>query len=614
VWLSGVALLGILGAGVTAAAVLLWENIDIRQLAPRLRTAAAPSPLSDASAPAARPELGFEAVLFESDRNRAFFPDTTFYRSELAAWARLIGEVGGTVRRAGNATDLRGLAPTDVLVLAEAPCLSDGEMAAVRAHQRRGGSMVANWAVGARDGRCVWRGWSAVAALTGAEDVREIPPRAGLFLVVPAGVALSAGFDPGTRIELRPDASLALRLSGPRVYWSDWALNPEPDESRGGADVAALATYSSDGGRIAWFGLRLSQAAAPSDQTHLERLIENGVLWAAGTPVAAVAPWPHASRAALVFTLDVEDEPRNALGMAELLRERGLPGTFFVVSRLVQDDRELAQTLSAAGEVASQTSDHAPVAGLTARDQDVRLRRSWSEIEAWAGRGPAGLHPPEESFDANTLFAWAAAGGDYILATNDARSAAPEVHRTQDGPVVLLPRLLKDDYNIIVQDRVLRAAGLGEALLAGTRKLRAIGGLAIVGTHTQIMRPGARLEAIGMVADSVLAQKDWWIASAGDVADWWAARTATRVRFVPAADGLADLLVEAPVDRDIVGVWIDIVLPGGERVLPTVEGRPVDFAVTEWGVRVPVTDLPAGATRRISLLLTEEGEGALPFP
>lgn len=606
-WLGGLALLGILGAGVIAAGILLWENIDIRQLAPALAGPVSELPAPEPVAPAAMDGGGFRAAIFSSPRNQAYFPDRDYYRSTLASWSALIEEAGGTTREVVDAAELRGVADDELLVLVEAPCLSADEVAAVKEHLEAGGGVLANWAVGARDASCEWTGWQTVLDMTGAEDVRELPSRQGLYLTVPGAVALSPGFDPGTRIELRPDPSLALRLGGPRVYWSDWALNPEPDESGGGADVAAVATFSPLGGRISWLGFRLAQFATPADSSHLARLAGNAVAWAAGVPYAAPAAWPGARRAALVFTLDVEDEARNAMFTARFLKDRNLPGSFYVVSQLVLDDDELARALSDVGEIGSQTADHTPVAGLTAQDQRVRLRRAWAEIDDWAGVGPTGLRPPEERFDVNTLDAWRRAGGTYVLAANDARSASPEIHQAGDGTLVLLPRILKDDYNIIVQDRVLRATSLGQAFLGGTAKMRAIGGLAIVAGHTQIMREGARIAALGAVADSALAQGDWWIVRASDVADWWTARATTTLSY----DG-SDLVVAAPGDRDVPDLWVDVVVPAAPAgLVPLVNGRTVDFEATDWGMRVRVGLLPAGAERRVSLLVVED-EAAQP--
>ncbi|MEQ1856304.1 MAG: polysaccharide deacetylase family protein [Longimicrobiales bacterium] len=622
VWLGGLALLGVLGAGVTGAAVVLWENIDIRQLVPQL-AAAAPDrlPLPVPPAPPARDAGSFDAVIFDSPRNEAFFSEPGYYDSALDAWRAITRDLGGVVRMANSADQLRQIDADDVMVLVEAPCLSEDERSAVQSHLAAGGGVVANWAVGARDEACEWLGWQTIADLTGAEDVREIPVREGLFLTLPAGVPLSAGLDAGARVELRPDPALALRLSGPRVYWSDWALNPAPDEDGGGADAAAVATRSAQGGRVAWFAFRHGQGVTATDSLRLRRIFENGIVWAAGTAVATPAAWPQGERAALMVTLDVEDQSANAVFMASMLRDRDVPATFYVVSQLVLADTSLAGVLSAAGEVGSQTSDHNPVLGLTPQDQRFRLRRSWTDVESWTGVAPSGLHPPEETFDANTLAAWHAAGGRYLVATNDGRSASPEVHATPDGTIVVLPRVLRDDYNLIVQDRVIRAASLERAFVDDIRKMHAIGGLAIVASHTQIMRAGPRITAVGAVVDSARAQGDWWLAQGAEVADWWTRRAETRVTFVPKESStylgdelepvpMSDILVEAPTDRGIAGLWIDLLLPRASvSMRPLVDGASVDFEATEWGMRVPVPALTPGGTARISIvrLAAEDG-------
>jgi peptidoglycan/xylan/chitin deacetylase (PgdA/CDA1 family) len=608
-------MLGIVGAAIIGAAMFLWQHIDIRQLVPQLAGPVPTLPAPEPPAAASRDARGFDAVVFSSPRNQAYFPDPAYYRTALDSWSGLIEETGGTVREVVDADGLRRLSESELLVLVEAPCLSAEELDAVEAHLERGGGVLANWAAGVRNGDCEWVGWESVLSLTGAEDVRELPAREALYLTVPEGIALSPGFDPGTRVELLGEPSLALRLEGARVYWSDWALNPEPDESGGGADVGAIATRSPLGGRVAWFGYRVDQAATPADRERLAQLIRNGAAWAAGVPSAVPAPWPRGARAALTFTLDVEAEPENAFFTAAMLEERNLRGTFYVVSQLVLDNAELARALSAAGEVGSQTSDHSPLAGLTSQDQRFRLQRAWSEVEEWTGVAPTGLRPPEETFDANTLEAWRRAGGTYLVGSNEARTASPEIHRAgEEGTLVLLPRILKDDYNVIVQDRVLRSAGLEEALLAGTRKVRAIGGLAVVAGHTQILRPGRRIDALAAVADSVVAQGDWWITNASDIATWWAARAETRIDFDtrPDATGAAqqwvsDIVVTAPARRPIEDLWVDVVIPEvPEGLVPVVDGRSVDFQATEWGMRVPVGYMVDGESRRIAFVVLED--------
>jgi peptidoglycan/xylan/chitin deacetylase (PgdA/CDA1 family) len=606
--LGGLLTLGILGGAVVAAGVALWENIDVRQLTPGLAEAPPPVPDAEPPLPAAVAPGAFSAVVLRTEANASYFPDATYYDTEIAIWRDLLEGIGGTVREARTAEELAQTTPDDLMVLPEAPCLSPEELAAVGAHLRSGGSIATNWALGVRDGACEWRGWSTLLDVTGAEDIREIPSREGLFLTVPSGLPVSPGIDPGTRIELRPDPALALRMEGARVYWSDWALNPAPDPEGAAADVAVATVRTEEGGRVTWFGLRARQAVTPVDSVHVHRLLENGLLWAAGTPVASASPWPDAARGALVFVLDVEGRESfvNARDAAAAFRSEDLPISFFAVSQLVDGDEQLARDLASAGEIGTQTVDHTPLAGLTRQDQTVRLRRSWRDIESWVGAGPAGLRPPEEAFDATTLEAWADAGGRYVLAGNEARTGAPEVHHTASGPVVLVPRLIKDDYSIVVRDARLRARSLGEAFVAGIDKMRAIGGLAVVAGHTQIIVDGPRLEAFRTVADSARARGGWWIARADQVADWWLARSRLDLRWED-AEGTPELLVSLGSGVAMDDLWIDVVLPTVEDgAIPYVDGVSVEYEPEVWGMRTRVGSLGAGEVRRLSFRVPPE--------
>jgi hypothetical protein len=69
---------------------------------------------------------------------------------------------------------------------------------------------------------------------------------------------------------------------------------------------------------------------------------------------------------------------------------------------------------------------------------------------------------------------------------------------------------------------------------------------------------------------------------------------------------LPDLLVHGP-SAGIRGLWIDIVVPRSDRLLPLVDGETVEFRTTEWGMQVPVGVLGPGESRRIAFVRVEEG-------
>ncbi|HSM60542.1 MAG TPA: hypothetical protein VK849_07070, partial [Longimicrobiales bacterium] len=142
-----------------------------------------------------------------------------------------------------------------------------------------------------------------------------------------------------------------------------------------------------------------------------------------------------------------------------------------------------------------------------------------------------------------------------------------------------------------------------------------------VASHTQVIGSGRHLEAVRAVIDTARSHGDWWIVPARDVARWWRARSAVRLAVQPvthdglqaASDSTAHddarpglrLLVQAPAEEGVNDLWVDLVLPAaGGRLAPVVDGEPVSYVGTEWGLRVPVGDIPAGGRRTVTLVPT----------
>jgi len=622
-WLAGVLLLGLLLGALVAAAVTLWENLDLTQLTGEAPPPPAPPPAAGLPAAAAVPPgRSFDAALYVSGSTAGFFPDSAFYPKLVDGWEARIRAAGGRVRRVEDASGLGDLSPATLLVVPAGLCLSRREVAAVQGHLAAGGSVVATWATGARDGRCEWRGWETVARLSGTPDIRQLESREALYLTLPGGTPLLDGLSPGTRIELRPGSQLAAGLSGRHAYWSDWSLNPEPAASGGVADGAAVARTTEEGGRAVWLGFLVSEAATPRDSLLLERVAEGGIRWAADVPSAEVAPWPGGHDAALLVAEQAEASFANAADLARLLRDRRTPGSFYVVSGIALDHPDLADSLQAAGEVGTQTTDHQPVVGLPGAEQRVRLSRSSAEVRGWTGGpAPAGLRPPEERFDTTTLRVWRALGGRYVLAVNEARVGSPEVYDTPGGRVALLPRIVDSDYNVMVRSGTVRRGRVRDAWLGGARKMGLLGGLAVLSIHTQVAGAPGTVDVVGDVLDSLAAgPTDWWTATGRDIADWWLRRGSASVTWLRASGDTLELRVSAPPGDSLPGAWIEVVAgpesrdvagSGGDgtagdgeagRWTVTEDGRPIAYRPFRYGIRAPVGPLAPGESRILRLV------------
>ncbi|MDH3297426.1 MAG: polysaccharide deacetylase family protein [Gemmatimonadota bacterium] len=609
-WLSGLLMLGILAGLVITAAAALWQNVDINSLA---RRAAAvidepPELTTERGGPSAYLPGRVRVALYANVATEAFFPDSTHLPGVLADWSRELSASGWDIERIGSRAELDALPPATLVVAPEAVCLSGAEIEALFRHLRRGGGVVANWALGARDGNCEWRGWETLRDFTGAIDVVEYQAGDELYVTVPASLGVSAGLAPGSRIEFYADSHLGLLVPGPRVYWSDWALNSSSSGGESAADGALALRTTAEGGRAVWLGFKPGQAIRPLDQARASRLLQNTLRWAAGVPAAAVAAWPEGRRAGLMVAEDVESGFVNATSLARVLRERGIKGTFFLVSEMALDHPEIADSLADVGEIGSHTADHVPTVGLPQREQRIRLERSRRELESWSGQPVLGLRPPEERFDEATLRAWLSsspdrAGAAYVAAVNGARSAAPEVFRFPEGSIVVLPRLMKDDYNVVVQEGTSRPERLTSAYLEGLRKLGALGGLGFVSLHSQIAATPGRIGVVETVLDSIADQRGtWWIATGSEIARWWLDREAMSLSLRPAAEGDdLELVVEAPIGSSYREVWIDVTLPGDDRI-PFEGERQLPYAPSEWGIQFPLRPLAAGELRTIRLV------------
>lgn len=602
-WLGGLFVLGLIGAAVVGGGFVLWENVDVQ----RMTSSAAfrePSsvPGSLLPNPPAFFDTQFDAYLYMSRASSGFFEDAEYYPGIQDRWERLLRDAGANVTHISSVESVEAGDPSRLLVAASAVCLSDQEVAAFRGFAERGGGLLLTWATGARDSSCAWQGWNGLSTLIDVSDFNTLERRDAVYVTVPSGLPLTAGFAPATRIELRYESQVTLATEGARVYWSDWSLNSEPAEEAVGMDAAAWLGGTNSGGRIVWYGFRIGHGASEKDEEQIGRLFRNGVWWAAGVPVAEISPWPHGNQSAFLLSQDVESQFANSANLARVARQKAVPATFFVVSQLGIDHPTISDSLNEGGEIGSHTSDHAVIAGRPYVDQRARLNRSQAELADWAGVRAFGLRPPEERFDETTLRAWTSAGGTYIVGTNESRQGSPEVFDTPDGRVVLLPRVIKNDYNVYVQDGAMRSVRLTEAYLAGMSKISALGALAVVSLRTQVGGEGARVQVVAEVIDSARAQGDWWFATGREMADWWLARWDAALDLREAANGQFEIVVRASETRGLVGPWLDVFLPGDpEDWTPRYRGELMRHLRTEWGIRIPVGNVDPGTEMLIEL-------------
>jgi peptidoglycan/xylan/chitin deacetylase (PgdA/CDA1 family) len=352
--------------------------------------------------------------------------------------------------------------------------------------------------------------------------------------VVLGETALSAGLPSGARFEVRPADQVVFRDPGRGVLWTSFLR--EPVRARGQDHFDAAVVRSRVGpGRVAAFGFGTTHVVPGWSEQVVRRMAMNAVGWAAGRPVVQLATWPGGKRAAAVVAQDVEADYRNAAGTVDVLHRERIPGTFFLVGRLANRDRRTTARLREYGEIGTHTFDHAALDTRTGEALVRSLRRSKEEAESLSGRPVLGLRPPAERFNLETLRAWAAVGGDYVFASNNVRAAAPELVPLGADTVVLLARVVDDDFQVLERAGVRDRATMSRNLLRQLDEVIAEHGLFMFSYHSHMFARPDLHPVLQSLAEALRATPEVWVAPAGEVARWWRARAA--IRLVPSADG-----------------------------------------------------------------------------
>lgn len=456
--------------------------------------------------------------------------DSAKFEAGLERWAsalRKIGAVPTIVAPGGlSASD------ADVILLAASPCVGPETRRAIDQALAEGRGVVLTWLSGIADGGCKHVGFGMLTQLTGAARVDTLDARQDVYITLPTGSPLGSNLPPGARLEVLVGNHVALRAPGRDAYWSDYTQTPEPAQGIPLLDGAIVRAHRGDG-RVVYWGFDLPVVAndGPTgwNTSLAEVLVRNTIAWAASLPMARLEPWPRSFTAAAVMAQDVEDEFANGQFSLDSLRAAGVRGTYFLVSDLAKRNKRLAQDMAKYGEVGTHSENHKVLGGTPDSSQRRRMALTQKDISDIVGEPITGFRPPEEQFDIATLSAWAAAGGTYIFASNNARTAGPELVSVGKDTLVLFGRNTNDDFYSVRRMARTDPDALAEEYLAAYRKVREMGGLYLLSYHSQMLSTRELVPAVAKIARSLVADSALWLTTSGEIARWWRTRQAVQI-------------------------------------------------------------------------------------
>lgn len=548
------------------------------------------------------------SVAIVRDRGSDGYYDSPATLDSIASrWRLLLERLGAHVITVAP-TDTAALRDVRVLIFPSEPCLGDASRKLIKSSLAGGKGVIATWITGTRDGGCTPVGWTLPATLAGAMRLDTIETRNAVYVTIPRGGALTANVPPGSRLELLVSNHVAARTPVRDLVYSDRMMNPEPAQENELLD-GAVSHATIGRGRSVWLGFDLARVAPNAWSEILAQMIaRNAVAWASNEPMAAVEPWPHGKVAAAMIAQDVETEFANASHAVDSLDAAGVRGTWYVVSELARRNDDLLRRLARNGEIGSHTENHDLLAGQPLALQNERLATTQKEIRSLIGHPVAGLRPPEEQFDRNTLRAWLDAGGSYVFGSNDSHSASPELLAVGSDTLVILGRVNNDDVLSLKRVQQLDVGRLTNEYLDAFAKVRALGGLFIMSYHSQFMSRPELVPVVAAVARRVKADTTVWLTTGGEAAAWWRGRFKVNVDAVISADGTMSVTATNTGRTPVTGAVVRVDLPAGRTA--TGAGATPMLAAPAGAVRLALPVLAPGATHSITVTLTRGTDDA----
>jgi peptidoglycan/xylan/chitin deacetylase (PgdA/CDA1 family) len=482
-----------------------------------------------------------DVLLYTSpETSQYFLKSGGNYEQLLNPWTKYLSARRSSFKQINNLAEL-GENPSATLVLASAVALNQAERETIMRHHAAGGSVLTTWATGTWDQSGQWTGWGFLKGL-GAEFAGETTTQELGFLIVRGETPITTDISAGERIALSGLRESIIRFKDPQaaavrlLNWDRIAKESGPDDG-----VVLFKDQAGRSGRVVIFGF--PETAWSSTEQALYQLIDGSLQWLDRQPLIARAAWPEAKKAAQSISMDTEEGFLNSLAFADLLIDKKLPATFFVLTSVAKQFPEALARLATHFELGMHGDIHTGFKGQSAKAQADRIGAMQRDIQQALPQHPPvkGFRPPLEEYDATTEDALLK--NDFLYEVVDparSQSRLPFFAKTNvanKADLVVLPRTQRDDLNLLSQASVEPSQERKKILHMLEQDLDMVldnGALGVLSIHSQNFGPQSPLvSALPLFFDTLVSHKDLlWVATAGEIAEWWADRSRVALKTV----------------------------------------------------------------------------------
>lgn len=514
--------------------------------------------------------------LYRSPLTATFFAQNgTDYDTLLVRWHDYLKRYGKDSRDVTRSQLLAGL-PKGVLVLGSAVLLDDSERNAIAKYVEEGGSILATWGTGARDGRGHWAGYSLIERLADMK-VGGLLKREDndWFLNTFGDSPLTWPQAAGRRFYMGKTAESPLRISGTNLAgrYLDWARTPNPTKTNG-----SIAFSEKGQSRRAYLSFSESSwEYISSDEFYpmLDAIID----WLRHHPRVFKAAWPNGHLSGHLIEMDTEDKYENAIHFAHDLEEIGAAGTFYSLTSISRKHPELVTRLAQHHEIGYHADVHVGFKGKTEDEQTRRIKSMIAQMTGSVGDAltsqVTGFRAPTESYDATTERILRKNGISHHVTHPSASEARlpyfsdAESNIGTDERIVGLPRTQGDDLNY--QALKLPNPVVESMMLAEADMLFEMGALGVMSVHSQNYGDDGLMAYAMPPYLRRLAERraTAWVATGKEIATWWHARERVLLKDTTAGKS-PTLHFSVRTPGDIRGLTFMVTHPSREQVLKAI--------------------------------------------
>lgn len=490
-----------------------------------------------------------------------------------------------------------------VLILPSAVALDDEERAQILTFRAKGGAILSTWATGTRNGKGDWEGWQFLEKL-GVKMLGEIAPDAEVnHLILTGESPVSHTHPAGQRIGIGKTSESLLRFKGEMIAgrFMNWARIT--DDERRGEGAIIYSEASAGTGRVTFFAF--AESVWESRPLAAYTFIDDTIQWLQREPAIVLAAWPNGRRAAQVIEMDTEEGFANALPFASMMQSLDYPATFYILTSVGKLFPEVLTRLARDFEIGFHGDVHISFKGQSATVQEQRIQTMRAEMASVLPdiRGITGFRAPTEGYDATTEQLIHKYGMRHHV-TDPGRTegrlpllAKLEGVATEDA-LVVLPRTQRDDINLHWER--LTAEQTTKALIDDFDLAAETGSLGLLSIHSQNFIPdGILTKAMpGLLVHTKQRRNQVWLASAGQVADWWRERERFKLSYRNTGKRL-EFNITVKGTTPVSGVSLVVMLPQ-KGVLPTVQStkiggvKPTVSKIDNYRAAIVFDTLPPG--------------------